>query len=98
MIIDFEKSMENEKSKPLEEINEAFDNEVPDKETKLSKDQSVVSDYIIKALNMHKHPIKFIKMNWRLGICLSIDERSSLELWSPQNYDFPTNLKYSCKI
>ena len=47
---------------------------------------------------MHKHPIKFIKMNWKLGFCLSIDERAILEIWNPKTFDFPTNLQYECKI
>ena len=36
-------------------------------------------------------------MNWNLNICLSIDEKSFLEVWDPNTYDFPTHLPYKCK-
>lgn len=49
-------------------------------------------------VSFHRHPIKFIKMNWQLGVCLSIDERAFLEIWDPNTLDFPTHLPYKCKI
>jgi peptidylprolyl isomerase domain and WD repeat-containing protein 1 len=39
-----------------------------------------------------------IKMNWKLGFCLSIDERGFLEIWDPKTYDFPTFMKYKYKM
>lgn len=37
------------------------------------------------------HPVKYIKMNWKYGICVSVDERANIELWDPFTYDFPQN-------
>lgn len=37
-------------------------------------------------------------MDWKHEVCFSIDERAFVEVWDPYTFDFPTNLKYSCKI
>lgn len=46
------------------------------------------------------HPVKFIKMNWKFKICVSVDERSNIELWDPFTFDFPENkgLDFEFKI
>lgn len=31
---------------------------------------------IIETLSVHNHPVKFIKMNWAFGVCVSVDERA----------------------
>jgi hypothetical protein len=42
------------------------------------KKETSAHENVIKTLNMHKHPIRFIKMNWKRGFCVSIDERAFL--------------------
>ena len=39
-------------------------------------------------------------MNWKFGICVSVDERANIELWDPFTYDFPENkgLDFEFKI
>jgi peptidylprolyl isomerase domain and WD repeat-containing protein 1 len=37
-------------------------------------------------------------MNWAYNFCFSIDERGFLELWDPNTFDFPSNLKYKFKL
>ena len=53
---------------------------------------------IVKVMNIHKHPIRMIKMNWALGFCTSIDERGLFEIWDPLTYDFPTFTRYKYKM
>jgi peptidylprolyl isomerase domain and WD repeat-containing protein 1 len=54
--------------------------------------------HVVNSVSFHRHPIKFIKMNWDLEVCFSIDERAFLEVWDPTTLDFPTHLAYKCKI
>jgi peptidylprolyl isomerase domain and WD repeat-containing protein 1 len=54
--------------------------------------------YVVNTVAFHRHPIKFIKMNWKYNFCISIDERSFIEVWNPNTFDFPTYLSYKCKI
>ena len=54
--------------------------------------------YIVNTCNFHRHPIKAIKMNWNLNICISIDERAFVQIWDPITLDFPKHLSYKCKI
>lgn len=30
-------------------------------------------------------------MNWKYGVCVSVDERANIELWDPSTFDFPEN-------
>lgn len=53
---------------------------------------------IVETLTFHKHPIKFVRMNWEWGVCVSIDERACLDIWDPFTFDFPDKLSYSCKM
>lgn len=44
---------------------------------------------IVETLSVHNHPVKFIKMNWAFGVCVSVDERAYIELWDPFTFDTP---------
>lgn len=62
------------------ELNEDMDENVEEGKDNEKESSSLA---IIKTLNLHRHPIRFIKMNWALGFCISIDERAFLEVWDP---------------
>ena len=53
--------------------------------------------HIVTQVTLHKHPIKFIKMNWNFGVCYSLDERSVLEIWDPYTYEPPLHLSEKFK-
>lgn len=47
-------------------------------EQKEKEKQYNFNDQVIRTLSFHRHPIKFIKMNWAYKFCVSIDERAFL--------------------
>lgn len=83
-----------EVSRKIEETEEVLEGEERGESDNKKDDLS----YVINTVAFHRHPIKFIKMNWKYNFCISIDERSFIEIWNPNTFDFPTHLNYKCKI
>lgn len=57
--------------------------------TGVTSSQEIVT--IVETLSVHNHPVKFLKMNWDFGVCVSVDERAYIELWDPFTFDSPEN-------
>lgn len=46
-----------------------------EKETAENKE---VRDNVVNIMSSHMHPVKFLKMNWKFGVCVSVDERANV--------------------
>ncbi|EGR34052.1 peptidylprolyl isomerase domain and WD repeat 1 [Ichthyophthirius multifiliis] len=66
----------------------------------VDEEQQSKEKQIIKTIQIHNNPVKFILYNKQYKSCVSIDKKGFIELWDPDNYDFPKNkeLKFTCKM
>lgn len=59
------------------------------------KDSNEISVYDVNSwkevgkVTLHRSPVKIIKFNEQIGICISVDERGVIEYWDAETWQFP---------